>query len=444
MKKSREETAYERAQILNPLMGPSLDSALRALKIEAAAQDAGVSPRTIRRWLTAYEQYGFNGLLPASRPSNKTGSVTESILDEAVMLRREAPNRSVHDIIKILELEGRVPKGELKRSTLQDHLTRRGYAAHQLKAFHTGAQGSAAASRRFQRKHRNDLWQTDLKYLLVLPETSTRKATQLYAVAFIDDATRFVTGLGVYEEQTADRVLACYRQAVERHGVPDRIFTDNGKQFIGKQISQASVKLGVKLLRARPYAAASKGKVEAFNKLLDKFVLEMKLEHPRSVQEVQNRLDQWLEIYYHDKIHSGTGKTPRQAYQGDSKLQRFVSREELNLAFTLTEKRLVDKTGCISFRSRKFEAGIDVIGFQVDVAFSADNPNELVMHHPSIDPRVIHPIVITEHVKASPQVRPMVAAEHSRMLRAIEKRHEHKREGATSYKDLMLKADGEE
>lgn len=120
---------------------------------------------------------------------------------------------------------------------------------------------------------------------MVLPETSTRKATQLYAVAFIDDATRFVTGLGVYEEQTADRVLACYRQAVERHGVPDRIFTDNGKQFIGKQISQASVKLGVKLLRARPYAAASKGKVEAFNKLLDKFVLEMKLEHPRSVQE---------------------------------------------------------------------------------------------------------------------------------------------------------------
>ena len=115
---------------------------------------------------------------------------------------------------------------------------------------------------------------------MVLPETSTRKATQLYVVAFIDDATRFVTELGVYEEQTADRVLACYRQAVERHGVPDRIFTDNGKQFIGKQISQASVKLGVKLLRARPYAAASKGKVEAFNKLLDKFVLEMKRNIP--------------------------------------------------------------------------------------------------------------------------------------------------------------------
>ena len=130
MKKTREETAYERAQILNPLMGPTMDPALRTLKIEAVAQNEGLSTRTIRRWLKAYEEQGFNGLVPATKPSNKTGSVTESILDEAVMLRREAPNRSVHDIIRILELEGKVAKGELKRSTLQDHLSRRGYAAH--------------------------------------------------------------------------------------------------------------------------------------------------------------------------------------------------------------------------------------------------------------------------------------------------------------------------
>ena len=132
MKKTREETAYERAQILNPLMGPAMDPALRTLKIEAIAQDEGLSPRTIRRWLKAYEEQGFNGLVPATKSSNKTGSVTESILDEAVMLRREAPNRSVHDIIRILELEGKVAKGALKRSALQDLLSRRGYATHLL------------------------------------------------------------------------------------------------------------------------------------------------------------------------------------------------------------------------------------------------------------------------------------------------------------------------
>lgn len=86
-------------------------------------------------------------------------------------------------------------------------------------------------------------------------------------MVFIDDATRYVTGIGVYEDQTADRVMTCYRRAVERFGVPEGIYTDNGSQFIGRQINQASVKLGVKLMRARAYSAASKGKVEAMNKL---------------------------------------------------------------------------------------------------------------------------------------------------------------------------------
>ena len=443
MKKTREETAYERAQILNPLMGPTMDPALRTLKIEAVAQNEGLSTRTIRRWLKAYEEQGFNGLVPATKPSNKTGSVTESILDEAVMLRREAPNRSVHDIIRILELEGKVAKGELKRSTLQDHLSRRGYAAHQLKAFNTGAQGSAGAMRRFQRKHRNDLWQTDIKYLLVLPKTATRKAQQLYAVVFIDDATRFVTGIGVYEDQTTDRVMSCYRRAVERFGVPENIYSDNGKQFIGKQINQASVKLGVRLIRAKAYSPASKGKVEGFNKLLDKFVLEMKLEHPQSVEEVQHKLDLWLESYYHEKIHSSIGKTPKEAYQGDLKMQRFVSQEDLNMAFTLTETRLVDKTGCVSYNSRKWEAGVDVIGFKVKVAYSASNPDELTMYHDSIEPRVIRPLVIGEFVKARITPDPLVEALNSRMLQAMEKQKaDRPREGATSYRDLMKESEG--
>ncbi len=40
-------------------------------------------------------------------------------------------------------------------------------------------------------------------------------------------------------------------------------------------------------MHAKPYAAASKGKVEALNKYLDKFVAEVKLKHPQSVAEVQ-------------------------------------------------------------------------------------------------------------------------------------------------------------
>ena len=184
--------------------------------------------------------------------------------------------------------------------------------------------------------------------------------------------------------------------------------------------------------------------MEAFNKLLDKFVLEMKLEHPQSVEEVQHMLDLWLESYYHEKIHSSIGMSPKQAYQGDLKQQRFVSQEELNLAFTLTETRLVDKTGCISYHSRKWEAGVDVIGFKVQVAYRVGNPDELVMYHDSIEPRVIRPLVVSEFVKVRVKPDPLVEAPRSRMLQAMEnKKVEPPREGATSYRDLMKENEDE-
>ncbi len=98
------------------------------------------------------------------------------------------------------------------------------------------------------------------------------------------------------------------------------------------------------------YAAASKGKVEALNKYLDKFVAEVKLKHPQSVAEVQHELDLWLSVFYQQKIHSALhGRTPEQAFRENRKELRFVTPDTLNFAFTTTEERLVDKTGCISF-----------------------------------------------------------------------------------------------
>ena len=91
-----------------------------------------------RRLLLAYEQDGYRGLLPQSKPyQGRKSSVTEEIVDEAVMLRREVPTRSIRQIITILEREGKATPGEIKRSTLQDHLLRRGYGRKQLQMYHS-------------------------------------------------------------------------------------------------------------------------------------------------------------------------------------------------------------------------------------------------------------------------------------------------------------------
>jgi transposase InsO family protein len=435
-----DDVATKRIEILGPLLYGEVDPGKRALLLKQISEKENVSERTLRRWLFLYNHEGYQGLVPRSKPGNTNSSVTERIVDEAVILRREVPTRSIRQIITILEMEGLVQPGQIKRSTLQDHLMKRGYGSRQLSMYHSSGAGAA---RRFQRTNRNDLWQMDLKYLLVLPETCQRKAQQLYVSAIVDDATRVAVACKVYEKQDTHNVLASFRHAIERYGLPDRVFTDNGSQYISRHMQQVCAKLGIKKLTARPRRASSKGKVEFLNKYLDKFVAEVKLKRPQSSAEVEHYLDIWMHELYHNKPHSALdGQTPLSVFKQDTKEIRWASKEQLDFAFVFTEPRLVDKTGCLSFRSILWEAGQDLIGMKVDVAFRPDNPNEIEIFHEGFEPRKIKPLVIKPH--SAPTKRLAVAKspipETSRELDAAAKqyrKHKDLAQTAISYKSVL-------
>ncbi|NLM78695.1 MAG: transposase [Ruminococcaceae bacterium] len=434
-----DDVATKRIEILGPLLYGEVDPGKHTLLLKQISEREHISERTLRRWLFSYQHEGYQGLLPKSKPGNSNSSVTESIVDEAVMLRREVPTRSIRQIITILEMEGLVEPGQIKRSTLQDHLMKRGYNSRQLRMYHSTGAGAA---RRFQRTHRNDLWQMDLKYLLVLPENSQRKAQQIYASVIIDDATRVAVACKVYAQQDTHNVLASFRHAIERYGIPDRIFTDHGSQYVSKHILQVCAKIGIKKLTAKPRAPSAKGKVEVINKYLDTFVAEVKLKSPQNAAEVQHYLDIWLQELYHNKPHSALeGQTPLTVFKQDNKNLRWASKEQLDYAFVFTEKRLVDKTGCLSFKSILWEAGQDLIGMKVDVAFRPDNPDEIEVFHEGFEPRKIKPLVITAY--SAPRKRiPLpdkVKPETSRELDAAAKQYKKHRDlaqTAISYKDV--------
>ena len=120
----------------------------------------------MRRYLrirrrSSYTSGGFEALKPQGKNNNSNYKIPENIVQEAILLRREQPNRSIPTIIQILELEGKVEPGFLKRTTLQDALARAGYSASMMKMY----QNDGYASQRFQRLHRHDLWQGDITRL---------------------------------------------------------------------------------------------------------------------------------------------------------------------------------------------------------------------------------------------------------------------------------------
>ncbi|NLO36360.1 MAG: transposase [Clostridiaceae bacterium] len=438
--KNPDEVATNRVEILGPLLYGNVDPAQRAQLIHQISEREGISERTLRRWLFLYQHGSYKALRPKSKPGNTNSSVTEKLVDEAVLLRREVPTRSIRQIINILEMEDLAQPGAIKRSTLQDHLMNRGYGSRQLTMYHSSGAGAA---RRFQRAHRGDLWQLDLKYLLVLPATKERRAQQLYTSAIIDDATRVAVACKVYEKQDTHNVLASFRHAIEQYGIPDRIFTDCGSQYLSQHVRQVCAKLNINKTTTKPRRPESKGKVEVFNKYLDSFVAEVKLKQPRSALEVQHYLDIWIQELYHHKPHSAlNGQTPQEVFKADNKPLRWATREQLDYAFVFTQKRLVDKTGCLSFRNIPWEVGQDLIGMKVDVAFRPDNPDQIEVFHEGFEPRTVKPLVIKAH--SAPRKRlPLperVKPQTSRELDAAEKKYQIRRDlsrTAISYREVL-------
>jgi len=227
--KKAEETAVNRVQMLVPLMEQGLDSAALAQMKQEICDKYEVSDRALRRYLAQYREEGFAGLKPKSPGRPGSRAIPPKILEEAILLRREVPGRSVRSIIQILEWEKKIKPGSISRSTLQDNLTIAGYSSAQMRIY----RGGGVAARRFQRTNRNDLWQSDIKYGPYI------NGQQVYLAAFIDDCTRYVLHAEFYPVLDQSIVEDAFRQSLHKYGAPKAVYFDNGKQYRTKVMERA-------------------------------------------------------------------------------------------------------------------------------------------------------------------------------------------------------------
>ena len=146
--KKAEQMATERLQLLSPLLAEGLDPAKdKQIRTQICVQ-AGISERTLRRYLAQYRAKGFNGLKPKGKGRSTEEAIPANIVEQAILLRREVPSRSVAQIIQILEWEGLAEPGQVKRSTLQEKLAQRGYSTRHMRMYAS----SGVAARRYQKK----------------------------------------------------------------------------------------------------------------------------------------------------------------------------------------------------------------------------------------------------------------------------------------------------
>lgn len=425
--KKAEEVASNRVQLMLPLLADGLDPAKMREFRKNICQKAGISERTLRRYLERYQNLGFAGLKPKGKGKLESKAIAPELLEQAIILRREVPSRSVAQIIQILEWEGLAQPGEIKRSTLQEKLSERGYSSRQMRMY----TDSGVAARRFQQRYRNQLIHSDIKYGPYLPIGPGGTKKQVFLVTFLDDATRFVLHGAFYPTLDQTIVEDCFRNAIQKWGAPEAVYFDNGKQYRTKWMARTCSKLGIRLLYAKPFSPEATGKPEKFNQTVDSFLRESALEKPKTLDRLNELFQIWLSECYQNKPHTAlkNNLSPEAAFKSDSHPLRFIEPDVLANAFLHCESRKVDKSGCINFMSKKYEVGLNFIGCTVDVVYDPADISELTIEYEGYTPWKARELLIGERVGKRPglpehlEIRP---TDSSRLLSAASSRNKER------------------
>lgn len=379
-RRSERERVDERLSIIIPLL-PYADKEDKESKEtfwqmrREAASEHGLTTRTIDRYIEAYNESKTSGL-EAKYPTEKKTKLEDKIIDRAIELKKELPSRSIEVIISILVQEGLAQEGEIKRTTLQDALARKGYSCKEMRRQNR----SMFSSDRYEAYRRNELWVTDFK---VGPKINyDGKETQTYLSAIMDDKSRHIVFAKFYTSQGAPVVVDSLKHAIEEYGVPEQVYFDNGKMYTSKMVDRFCRVLGIYNHPAPPYRPQAKGKIERFFGTMNAFMEENAADPAKTLSQLNERLGPWLEVHHEHHVNRTTQQEPEERYWTDRAPQNFVSKELIDLAARLDVKRKVDNCGDVSFENHDFHVGLSYAHQEVSLMYDDSDHTVLYMENP--------------------------------------------------------------
>ena len=95
-----------------------------------------------------------------------------------------------------------------------------------------------------------------------------------------------------------------------------------------------------------------------------------------SLDELNGAFDLWVRQVYHQRVHSGTGKTPLDRFTSQMECLR-ASPDNLRDHFRMIARRKVAKDRTVTLDGHLFEAPVKLIGQRVDLLYHKDTPKRV-------------------------------------------------------------------
>jgi transposase InsO family protein len=221
------------------------------------ARDYGVSRYWVQTLVKRFLAEGEAAFEPRSRrPHTSPQAVTPAVEEDIVRLRKELSKQGLDagaDTIHT-HLARRTPRSKTSTppvpavSTIWRVLTRRGFVTAQPQ------KRPKSSWHRFTAAQPNERWQADITHWQLAD------GTEAEILNIEDDHSRLDVASQAATSFTAATVVAAFRKAFRRHGIPARVLTDNGAVFTGKPrrggqvaLEHELITLRVRLDHSRPY-----------------------------------------------------------------------------------------------------------------------------------------------------------------------------------------------
>ena len=348
---------------------------------------------TIRVWVRQFRLGGLDALEDAPRARPGVQVLDDDQKDLVCQLKRDVPSRSLDRIINIAEEMELVPAGLLKRSTVHRVL-----AAHGLSERRAGPSSTEDLDR-FEAAFPNELWQSDMLKGPWLPDPQRGgKMRQAWLHAFIDDHSRLLlAGRWAFHSDLPTLELV-FREALRRHGLPRKVYYDNGGPYRSKHMHQIiAVLSNQKPIYTPPRRPEGHGKIEAFNRLCRAaFVDEVAASPITTLDQLNLAFAAWRDLKYNRRTHTETGQAPWDRWRAGAQHIEHVGERSLVEAFLFRGSRTTDKSGVLSLFGTKYQVGPELARKKVEVRYDPERMETIEVWHGDtfqerVKPLEVHP-----------------------------------------------------
>lgn len=228
-------------------------------------------------------------------------------------------------------------------------------------------------ARCFEATYPNEMWQAD-----VLHGPKVRgedgKLVKAYLIGIIDDHSRLIPHAGFYLSEKIEDFKNCLKKAIEKRGLPRKLYIDNGSCFVALNVEQVAACLGIAIKHTPPYTPQGRGKIERWFRTVRDGLLS-NLENHLTLPQLNELLDNWIENY-HNRVHSSTGQAPLIRFHSNLSCIRHAPPNLLDY-FRYCEFRRIKKDRTFRLNGMIFEGPVALIDKQVEIRFHKENPEEI-------------------------------------------------------------------